>query len=223
MSLISCPMRGIVAPSKNLLGFLRRQVDCAFEPGAISRCAGQRSAGTSARGGKLDGGVRGRGIGANGCGIGAGKAASRSYASLRALNPRTKSQSAILDRGSNYPALSSCLFVSPFNRHQAFSTASLHNAWNLFSGKKPQSPPPLRRRISPLSGVMDEGGSLNTLGRHMRSANELKMRCTELDENGEVTMVSGEFKKTELIAKVCPFTQPKQAFYSAQRKRKLEC
>ncbi|KAF2741152.1 cora-domain-containing protein [Polyplosphaeria fusca] len=27
------------------------------------------------------------------------------------------------------------------------------------------------------------------------------MRCTELDENGQVTMVSGEFKKSELIAK----------------------
>jgi magnesium transporter len=35
-----------------------------------------------------------------------------------------------------------------------------------------------------------------------RSANELKMRCTELDEHGNVTMVSGEFKKSELIAKV---------------------
>ena len=29
------------------------------------------------------------------------------------------------------------------------------------------------------------------------------MRCTELDDQGNVTMVSGEFKKSELIAKVC--------------------
>lgn len=35
----------------------------------------------------------------------------------------------------------------------------------------------------------------------MRPANELKMRCTELDEHGNVTLVSGEFKKSELIAK----------------------
>ncbi|KAJ4381124.1 magnesium ion transporter [Didymella sp. IMI 355093] len=41
----------------------------------------------------------------------------------------------------------------------------------------------------------------NTLGRLARSANELKMRCTELDEHGNVTLVSGEFKKSELIAK----------------------
>jgi magnesium transporter len=40
------------------------------------------------------------------------------------------------------------------------------------------------------------------LGRMVRTANELKMRCTELDEHGNVTLVSGEFKKSELIAKV---------------------
>ena len=39
------------------------------------------------------------------------------------------------------------------------------------------------------------------MGRMRRTANELKMRCTELDEHGNVTLVSGEFKKTELIAK----------------------
>jgi magnesium transporter len=44
---------------------------------------------------------------------------------------------------------------------------------------------------------------LAAFGRSPRSANELKMRCTELDEFGNVTMVSGEFKKSELIAKVC--------------------
>jgi magnesium transporter len=46
-----------------------------------------------------------------------------------------------------------------------------------------------------------EDGNLAGLGR-TRPANELKMRCTELDESGNVTMVSGEYKKTDLIAKV---------------------
>jgi hypothetical protein len=41
----------------------------------------------------------------------------------------------------------------------------------------------------------------SSLGRISRPANELKMRCTELDEHGNVTLVSGEFKKSELIAK----------------------
>ena len=43
------------------------------------------------------------------------------------------------------------------------------------------------------------------LGRNIspKSANEAKLRCTEFDENGNVVLVNGEFKKSELIAKVC--------------------
>lgn len=35
-----------------------------------------------------------------------------------------------------------------------------------------------------------------------KAAIEPRLRCTEVDENGEVIMVDGEFKKSELIAKV---------------------
>jgi len=52
---------------------------------------------------------------------------------------------------------------------------------------------------SPISGFVDDNASL---GRVNRPSNELKLRCTELDENGNVTLVSGEFKKSELIQKV---------------------
>lgn len=34
-----------------------------------------------------------------------------------------------------------------------------------------------------------------------KAASEPRLRCTEVDENGEVILVDGEFKKTELIAK----------------------
>jgi magnesium transporter len=54
---------------------------------------------------------------------------------------------------------------------------------------------------------MEDNGPLYGLGRMSRTANELKMRCTELDEHGNVTMVSGEFKKSELIAKVRQYQQ----------------
>jgi len=37
----------------------------------------------------------------------------------------------------------------------------------------------------------------------VKAANEQKLRCTEFDENGNVVLVNGEFKKSELIAKVC--------------------
>ena len=34
-----------------------------------------------------------------------------------------------------------------------------------------------------------------------KASNEMKLRCTEFDENGNVTLVNGEFKKSELIAR----------------------
>ncbi len=46
--------------------------------------------------------------------------------------------------------------------------------------------------------------SMFSLGRHIsaKAAAQPKLRCTELDENGNVVLASGEFKKSELIAKV---------------------
>lgn len=45
--------------------------------------------------------------------------------------------------------------------------------------------------------------SSSVLGRSKvgKASNEMKLRCTELNENGTVTLVNGEFKKSELIAK----------------------
>ncbi|KAF8859371.1 cora-domain-containing protein [Acephala macrosclerotiorum] len=45
--------------------------------------------------------------------------------------------------------------------------------------------------------------SMFSLGRHIsaKAAAQPKLRCTELDENGNVVLASGEFKKSELIAK----------------------
>jgi magnesium transporter len=39
------------------------------------------------------------------------------------------------------------------------------------------------------------------LGRIVKPNNSLKLRCTEFNENGDVTLVNGEFRKSELIAK----------------------
>jgi magnesium transporter len=58
----------------------------------------------------------------------------------------------------------------------------------------------------PGPGFMDEGteGMFN-IGRSLsaKASNELRIRCTEFDINGDVTLVNGEFRKQELIAKVC--------------------
>jgi magnesium transporter len=42
----------------------------------------------------------------------------------------------------------------------------------------------------------------NSRQMRAKAAAEPRIRCTEVDENGEVIMVDGEFKKSELIAKV---------------------
>nr|POE59093.1 mitochondrial inner membrane magnesium transporter mrs2 [Quercus suber] len=49
-----------------------------------------------------------------------------------------------------------------------------------------------------LHGFLDDGLG----GRIIKPSNELRLRCTEFDENGNVTLVNGEFRKSELIAKV---------------------
>jgi magnesium transporter len=62
-------------------------------------------------------------------------------------------------------------------------------------------------RTSPqVTTFTDDGseGNLFNLGRALaaKSLNEPRLRCTEFDENGNVTLVNGEYRKSELIAKV---------------------
>ena len=60
--------------------------------------------------------------------------------------------------------------------------------------------------LPPIASILGDGtdSSMLSLGRISpnKAANELKLRCTEFDEHGNVTLVNGEFKKSELIAKV---------------------
>src|ERR1700760_2920786 len=55
------------------------------------------------------------------------------------------------------------------------------------------------RQLPPLASFLDASSSS---ARSMKAANEPRLRCTEFNENGNVTLVNGEFKKSELIAKV---------------------
>ena len=63
------------------------------------------------------------------------------------------------------------------------------------STQNPNEPTPLPSFLDDVNGA--------SLGRSKAARNnELKLRCTEFNEDGKVTLVNGEFKKTELIAKV---------------------
>lgn len=67
-------------------------------------------------------------------------------------------------------------------------------------GGKPLQPDDLPGHHEPC----DDGSSMFNNRRTLaaKAALEPRLRCTEVDENGEVILVDGEFKKTELIAKV---------------------
>ena len=54
--------------------------------------------------------------------------------------------------------------------------------------------------LPPLQGFLDDSHA-GLGGRIIKPSNEPKLRCTEFDENGNVTLVNGEFRKSELIAK----------------------
>ena len=54
----------------------------------------------------------------------------------------------------------------------------------------------------PLAGYLGENSEGKFARNTGKTSNDLKLRCTEFDENGKVTLLSGEIKKAELIAKV---------------------
>ena len=91
----------------------------------------------------------------------------------------------------------------PYISQRFFTTSKHTGIWDLFGRKKRQS---ARKDVSdtnsPLSSFLDESAGLGKIAKPM---NELKLRCTEFDENGKVTLMNGEFKKSELIAKVPAF------------------
>jgi magnesium transporter len=84
-----------------------------------------------------------------------------------------------------------------------------HQTWFKRSEKKRQHA--LRQDDLPLGrggnylGSDESPESMIAIGRtvSVKAANEAKLRCTEFDENGNVVLVDGQFKKSELIAKVC--------------------
>ncbi|KAK4986560.1 magnesium ion transporter [Elasticomyces elasticus] len=90
----------------------------------------------------------------------------------------------------------------PFGaRHISTSRSNWVPFWQRWHFRTTKAARPLQPNdLPPRSSFLDEstGGSL---GRITKPANDLRLRCTEFDENGNVTLVNGELKKSELIAK----------------------
>ena len=115
------------------------------------------------------------------------KRAFRRISVLASRSPRTPFHHA--PENINYP------------RHASTDTRPLwRRPWVSRKGR-----PDLRSNNSvPLPSFLDDTAS-TSIGRRkaVKGANELRLRCTEFDENGNVTFMDGEFRKSELIAKVC--------------------
>lgn len=104
---------------------------------------------------------------------------------------------------SSRPAVSTCSShqVIPVRYSSTNRRPLLRRLFDLKRGKSADYKH--NRNVGP--ALIDEGteGMFN-IGRGLaaKASNELRIRCTEFDMNGNVTLVNGEFRKSELIAKV---------------------
>ncbi|KAL4963885.1 CorA family magnesium transporter [Aspergillus stella-maris] len=80
-----------------------------------------------------------------------------------------------------------------------FSTTKNRSILKRFWDFKRKKPAPENRGPSLLDDT--DGGLSLARALAAKASNELRLRCTEFDINGNVTLMNGEFKKSELIAK----------------------
>ena len=87
------------------------------------------------------------------------------------------------------------------SRAARYASTDSHPFLKKILGRRKSGSDPKSNEPPPLPSFLDEAA----LGRSktVKGTNELKLRCTEFNDDGKVTLVNGEFKKTELIAKVC--------------------
>ncbi|KIL89690.1 mitochondrial inner membrane magnesium transporter mrs2 [Fusarium avenaceum] len=111
-------------------------------------------------------------------------------------------------RNRNQPLISQSCFSTSRNARSLFkgrnSTPDSSPVWERlfnFSGKKDDKA--LKPDDLPNHDEFNDNSSIFNSRRTLaaKAASEPRLRCTEVDEHGNVILVDGEFKKTELIAK----------------------
>jgi len=218
------PLQRVAAPSSNLLRFLRAQNGCASlsEPTSVSACQQRRRPRLLAQiSTRTHASLREPSANGHQAPESSLASALGSLWSRKRITSRSQSDTSVI---STQPARSWNRYLSQDtsrNGPDAASketpqdkTTSRSNSGVESEGKDQGQEGPWRRKFwarhmrprTPLepNDLPDRSGFLDDdLGRALRPANELKLRCTEFDENGNVVLVNGEFRKTELIAKVC--------------------
>ncbi|KAF2190505.1 cora-domain-containing protein [Zopfia rhizophila CBS 207.26] len=198
-------LHSLIAPSPTVLSFLRTQAKRALSlPAPLCAPLREQSC-RHVSTGLRDETLKGGNIGAGGIGR---ETQWRWFTAFASLKRHSDLEHTVFSTPPNHPCAQnthSPSYIPPFSCRRDFSTSQSH-AWNLFSRRRQRrTSPPNPGHLPPLASFLEDNGSngfgLNGLGRVTRPTNELKLRCTELDEQGNVTMVSGEFKKSELIAK----------------------
>ena len=190
-------------PSPSVLSFLRAQVKNAFESPAAQCAAIRRNRCTYATTSERRWSSQDTRTGARTSGAGS--------RDLDAVQPNAQQEFGVehkvllpASNGSNVPRhspRSSSAMLEPLVHRRCFSTTRSQDVWEMFKSARRKKLAQLQAPTPPADDPPGSTGFGSSLGRIMRPANELKMRCTELDEHGNVTLVSGEFKKSELIAK----------------------
>lgn len=121
---------------------------------------------------------------------------------LRPPSQQTPSRLPVLTTKNSPGPLSPSSNHSDILRHASTDTRPLLKRFWKQRQRQEKANPNLGEKPPLPSFLEDSRGT--SLGRRKtgKGGNELKLRCTEFDENGNVTLMDGEFKKSELIAKV---------------------
>lgn len=88
-----------------------------------------------------------------------------------------------------------------YRNSPSISRPLLRRLFDLKRSKAAEAIPNRSRAPLPIDEKTEPNFSI-ARGLAAKASNEIRLRCTEFDSNGNVTLVNGEFKKSELIAKV---------------------
>lgn len=173
---------GLPAPSASLLRFLR----CQLNVQSTAPCASIKSSAIPGRQCRTFASATER-------------PALRSYNNSAASTYRVPTSKPSCRRSSSNTKASA---ISPQPHRSLSTTPVLREAFWRRLRKAPRATTAERFRdngLLPFQDLLDDPSGVG--GRNIKPSTELKLRCTEFDESGNVVLVNGEFRKQELIAK----------------------
>lgn len=199
----------VSAPSSSLLRFLRSQSDevCFFTPFRVIICHNSRSQPTRTKYTCKSQGLQDttRHFSTNSCRKATVESSLLNLDLLRPLLKHGPTKPPDSEGLQHFANIKLDFKHAGTNRRASTDTRFLFS--RLWKPRKGKETPKLKPSgLPPLPSFLDDvGGTSISRSKAGKAANDLKLRCTEFDNDGKVTLMDGEFKKTELIAKVRTF------------------